>query len=362
MKRSKCLIVDDSAIYRTQIKRAVEQDKRIEVIDVAENGREGILKIEEKQPDIVILDLEMPECDGIQTLEELNKRGYKGNIILFASQTRKSAESTLFALELGAKDFVAKPGFDDGDGSSPLEKIKNALIPKIHALLKNSQGGFEVKSSTVGKKDYQKVPWKMFLPKILVIGSSTGGPTALENLFKMLRPPFSVPIVITQHMPPVFTATFADRLAKLGNYSCQEASDGLLLQPNNVYIAKGGFHMDLVGSSGGAKIRLFDGPEINFIKPAVDPLFDSAARIYGDRCLGMVLTGMGHDGCAGAVKIKNSGGCVLIQDKESCAVWGMPATVFNEGCFDECLDLKSLADRVNDKISLANDTSIKGVV
>lgn len=361
MKKHTCIIVDDSAIYRSQIRKAVEEIPDLDVIGVAENGLIGLDLVKKKSPSLIILDLEMPECDGMQTLKRLNQMNFTGQVLLFASPTKKSAEVTLEALELGAKDFIAKPSYkDQTPGVSPSEKIKAVLLPKVEGLLKGVSSKTVVTTSQSGG-DYKPVNWRMFLPKVLVVGSSTGGPTALDNLFKMLKPPFSVPIVITQHMPPVFTATFAERLGRSVGVSSFEATDGMTLQPNHIYVAQGGRHMRLIKEGNKIKTNLFDGADINFIKPAVDPLFQSAAEIFGNRCLAMVLTGMGHDGYRGAMDVKNQGGCVLIQNKESCAVWGMPAAVHKEGCFDECLSLEGLADRLNNKISIAVNSAKRGV-
>ena len=360
MAKVKCLVVDDSAIYRSHIKRVIEKAPYLELVGQAEEGLAGVQMALDLRPDIVILDLEMPKCDGLETLKKLNAQGFSGDVILFASPNLKTAQITMEALELGARDFIAKPSYEDqSQGGSPHENIKEALLPKIRGLLDQSQ----LRSSrpvTASQNSYSKANWKIFAPKIVVIGSSTGGPTALDQLFRFLKPPFSVPIVITQHMPPVFTTSFAERMGKVVGISSFEVSDDMLIQPNHIYIARGGIHMKLVKEGLKVKTKLFDGPDINFIKPAVDPLFVSAAHIYKSRCLGLVLTGMGQDGYKGAIQIKNKGGCVLIQDKKSSTVWGMPSAVYNEGCFDECLNLQGLAQKLNEKISLSYKSEIRG--
>ena len=348
MKKLKCFVVDDSVLYRTQVRNALESMSFCEVVCTAADGKFAISKIPNNESDLMVLDLEMPEMDGLETLKQLKQMNYQGKIIMFASSTQRSADVTLEALSLGASDFVAKPGAD-GKGESPAEKIRHALEGKIKALFPELSNIVQL-PVTKSNSDYEKVIWDLMKPKILVIGSSTGGPTALEKIFRHIRGDFNCPVVITQHMPPVFTNSFAKRLDGLVNATVIEAKDGLLLQPNHIYVAPGGYHLALTGKKNFTKTKIIDGEKINSIKPSVDPLFQTAAEIYGENCLGLILTGMGSDGLNGCIEVKNKGGAIYIQDKESCAVWGMPACVHREGAYDKMGNLNQIIDMLHDKV------------
>jgi two-component system chemotaxis response regulator CheB len=358
------LIVDDSVIYRSQVRSALESIPNVEVAGAVANGVFCLKKVQTKQIDLIILDLEMPEMDGLETLMELKRAGFSGEILMFASPTARSAEATLEALEMGAKDFIAKPNFTE-DGKTPTQRILEVLQPIILGLFPFLEKRPKVSATQCSSQpsriesSLSSVEWDLFSPDILVIGSSTGGPTALEALFKQLRPPFRCPIVITQHMPPVFTASFAARLGRISGIPSVEASDGLYLQPNHIYVAPGDFHLTLRGSRNRVTTNLDQGDRIHSIRPAVDPLFKTAAKIYQKNCLGVVLTGMGSDGAEGAQTIKQSGGAVIIQNKESCAVWGMPAMVHKIGAFDKILNLEDMAQILQSKLNEASKRSSK---
>lgn len=358
-RKIKVLIVDDSVVYRSQLRNAISTLDYCEVVAVASNGKMAIERLSQSAIDLMILDLEMPEMNGLETLQEISKRGYSVKVLLFSSHSKRGAEITMDALRAGASDFVPKPGaeFHGADvGSDPAKKILDLIKPKIEALFGDLQGTatqaqprFE-QSPSAGQA-YPKILWETVRPKVVVIGSSTGGPTALEKLFSEVSGPISAPVLIAQHMPPIFTATLAERLKKLLGIEVHEGRHGELIQPNHVYVAPGDFHMTLVKTPAGVAISLDQGPHENFVRPAVDPLFRTAAEIYGVGCLAVILTGMGSDGKNGCVAVKDRGGAVMIQDKESCVVFGMPGAVHAIGAYDLMGDTSALATVLRDKVA-----------
>ncbi len=348
MDKIKVLIADDSVVYRSQIKMALSNLAWVEVTGVAANGKLALDRMQQAPVDLLILDLEMPEMDGIQTLKELAARNMKCKVLVFSSSSKRGAEITFEALRLGASDFIAKPGAEDGSAhatdvavlsSNPSLKIQSLLEPKMAALfplvLKTTAAKPEApKAGATGSK-YPNIIWELFNPQVIVIGSSTGGPTVLETIFSKLQGPLKIPILITQHMPPVFTAALAERLQRTNGIPTVEATHGMPLEPNKIYIAPGNFHMKLMGSKDRTSIILNQEPLINSVRPAVDPLFEDAARIFKERCLAFVLTGMGADGKVGAEKVKENGGGVIIQNEASCVVFGMPGAVMASGAYDK---------------------------
>lgn len=350
MRKVKILIADDSAIYRSSIRTALQGIPWVEVVGTASNGKIALERINQTPPDLLILDLEMPEMDGLQTLSELARLGFTCKVLVFSSLSKRGAEITMEALRLGASDFISKPNGSDTSGGSPAEMVKALLEPKIIALfpdLGETNPTPESKSSpqvVSESSSYPKATIAFMGPKVILIGSSTGGPSALEKIFSRISPPVSCPIVITQHMPPIFTATFAERLSRISGVPAAEGKDGEPLQNNRIYVAPGNYHMRLTGTADDVRIALDQGPLIHSVRPAVDPLFSSAAAIFGNRCLAFVLTGMGADGCDGTVSIKEAGGGVVIQNQESCVVFGMPGAVFARGAYDKIADLDGIAD------------------
>lgn len=357
MAKIKVLIVDDSIVYRSQIKAALESMAEVEVAGSASNGKIALEKLTQVPVDLLILDLEMPEMNGIQTLSEINKRGIKVKTLVFSSISKRGSEITMDALKLGASDFVTKPGPGEIAGSNPAEAIKGLLAPKIRALFLKMLELENKKQEIVSP--YPKLIWDLISPQVVVIGSSTGGPTALEKLFSNLRGPLNCPILITQHMPPIFTATLAERLAKLSGIEVCEASHGMKVEKNKVYVAPGDYHMRLKGNIGQVEISLDQSEKIHAVRPAVDPLFISAAQIFKDRCLGVVLTGMGYDGRDGCVEIKKNHGAVVIQSEESCVVFGMPGAVKSVGAYDKIEPLEKIIEIIQDKASLATVQKLK---
>ncbi len=369
LKKLKVLIVDDSIVYRSKIRAALQDLPWIEVTGAAVNGRAALEHIANVTPDLLILDLEMPEMDGLSTLNEMRSRKISCKVIVFSSTSKRGADITLEALRLGASDFVAKPGASDDvellTSGNPTERIKDLLFPKIHALFPDRDAATHsfvtatadaIATTTLQplseEMKFPKIIWDLFHPEIMVIGSSTGGPTVLEKIFSDLRSSINCPIVITQHMPPVFTTSFAERLGKASGSPAIEATQGTVLEKGCIYVAPGDYHLRLQGDRTRATVSLDQGKKIHSVRPSVDPLFSTAASIFKERCLALVLTGMGNDGRDGAIAIKRAGGAVIIQNKESCAVFGMPGAVFSAGAYDKIADPQGIVSLMREKIGV----------
>lgn len=327
MRKIKVLIVDDSVLFRSQIQLALKDCDQLDIVGTAANGKIALEKIVTFDVDLVILDVEMPVMDGIETVKEIRKRNLKSKVIMFSSMSRSGAERTLDAMKLGALDFVAKPTPDQSD-LSPDQKIRQSLLPKILSLYPEVPPLSAAKVVKSGD-----IVWETFCPDVLVIASSTGGPGALEELFGELKEPIPFPILIAQHMPEVFTATLAERLGNISGKVSGEGKHGEVLQPNQIYVAPGNYHMSIDGTKDKPFLILDQRPHRNYVRPCADFLLESAAKIFRRNTLGIVLTGMGRDGADGSNYIKQVGGAVLIQSKESCVVFGMPGAVFDEGNF-----------------------------
>jgi two-component system chemotaxis response regulator CheB len=359
MRKVRVLVVDDSVIYRSQIRNALANLPWIEVAGVASNGRLALNRIQLGDVDLVILDLEMPEMDGMELLREMKSRNLECPVLVFSSVSKRGAETTLEALGLGAIDFIPKPGADEGvlgplHESDPAGRIKGLLLPKIMGLFPEMEKNALAHVSNHLSQEFEKVVMDRFQPKVIVIGASTGGPTVLESIFSRIAGPLRCPILVTQHMPPIFTATLAERIQKISGIPTFEAKHNQLIDPGSIYIAPGNFHMRIKNENGAMKTVLDQGPLENSVRPAVDPLFQSAAKLYGNGCLGIVLTGMGADGKVGAERIKQAGGAVLIQSEESCVVFGMPGAVMSAGAYDQILSPDQIVDLLRNKAVTEN--------
>lgn len=341
------LIVDDSVVFRSQIRAALERSPEFEVVGVANNGKIAIQKLEQSSVDVVIMDMEMPEMDGPTAIKEIRSRKFPVKILVFSSSTKKGSEEALKALFLGADDILCKPQSDSTTVGLPIDLLFKDLTPKVMQFsLKDSTEPLS-SSKTQGsvepqKKHVFKVSIETFHPRIVLIGSSTGGPIALEKIFKDLRGPLKIPILIVQHMPPVFTAALAKRIQDQTGIPAAEAKHMELLE-NKIYIAPGDFHMNLEVINEKVNLTLNKNPQRNSVRPAVDNTFEAAAKIYGSKCLGIILTGMGEDGMLGCRAIKSAMGGVVIQEKESCTVFGMPGAVFTNSLQDEIYSLEKIA-------------------
>jgi len=356
----KVLIVDDTVLYRKVIGDILKAEDGIEVVGTANNGKIAISRIKTLKPDLLTLDIEMPLCNGIEVLEYLRENRVDTNAIVLSSLTRKGGDMTMKALELGAFDFIPKP-----EGGSMAENqafIKQTLIPKIKAYARHHS----IRSVLSGRKKASTTPTscpaessvgtstpkirpvnvkKRTLPsKIIAIGISTGGPNALTRMLPMIQAPIGVPIVIVQHMPPLFTKSLASSLDGKCSLTVKEAEDGETLQNDVVYIAPGGKQMKIIeDASGRGRVKITDDAPENNCKPSADYLFRSVASLYKERVTALIMTGMGNDGTKGLRLIKRHGAPVIAQDENSCVVYGMPKEAVNAGVVDISLPLDRIA-------------------
>lgn len=351
------LIVDDSVVFRSQIKAALEGSALIEVVGTANNGKIALQKLSQSSGvDLITLDMEMPEMSGLETIKEIKKAGFPVKIIVFSSATTRGSEATLDALEAGADDFVAKPGGDGATFENASVRIRDELMPKILQFKKPGIGNNTVVTNQnaitsihTAKPEAPKVAKKnldTFIPSIIVMGSSTGGPPALEQSLSGLKLPLRVPIVIAQHMPAMFTASLAKRLKTVTGIEASEALDGEPVKPNQIYVAPGNYHLSFQRINGTTCFKVDQSPPRNSVRPSVDTLFESAADHYGSRTMAIVLTGMGEDGLIGSRAVKKAAGGIMIQNKESCVVFGMPGSIFNAGLQDEIGNLNQIQDMI----------------
>ena len=351
-KNTRVLVVDDSALIRQIIGDFVSEAEGMELAGVARDGEDALQKIEKLVPDVVTLDVQMPKMDGLQTLNEILKRKPLP-VIMVSALTQRSADVTLQALERGAMDYVAKP-----DGTAAIEtRIKEELIHKI----RTSAGADVERVLRIRKKRAAKLnaPSPARQPVVtsptpvpsgyenscVALGISTGGPPALSLLFQSLRPPVP-PIVVVQHMPAEFTSAFAGRLDSLSQICVKEAATGDMLKPNHAYVAPGGRHLHLQRRGANTYAHIRDGEPVSGHRPSVDVMMSCAAKIYGARCLGIIMTGMGSDGADGCRQIRLAGGYVIGQDQASSDVYGMNRVAFVEGHVDRQFSLDNAANEI----------------
>jgi two-component system, chemotaxis family, protein-glutamate methylesterase/glutaminase len=346
------LVVDDAVVFRRLVADELARDPALEVAGTAANGRIALAKMTQVNPDLVILDVEMPEMDGLATLAELRRTYPRLPVIMFSALTERGAEATLDALALGATDYFTKPTSAGGLDAS-LEVIREQLIPKIKALCLGTQGdkhtqrGGEKAPSPFSPTPH---PFASLSPRgpvgVMAIGASTGGPNALAEVFTRLPADFPVPVVIVQHMPPMFTRLLAERLSAQYPIRVQEGCSGGVLQPGQAWIAPGDHHMIVVRDGPQVRLLVHQDPPENSCRPAVDVLLRSVARAFGPNSLTVILTGMGQDGLRGCEAVREAGGQILAQDEATSVVWGMPGFVARAGLADRVLPLSLIADEI----------------
>jgi two-component system chemotaxis response regulator CheB len=329
MPRIRVLVVDDSVVFRRLVADVLAEDPALEVAGTAANGRIALQKIPQVNPDLVILDVEMPEMDGLQALVELRKTWPRLPVIMFSALTEPGAAATLEALALGATDYFTKPANVGGLDAS-LEVLRAQLIPEIKALCRgiSHQGEVPARPPAASRPSRAFVAARV---EAVLIAASTGGPNALAAVFSTLPADLSAPVLIVQHMPPTFTKLLAERLTAEHQIPVREASSGVLLQPGRAWIAPGDHHLITVRDGSRTRLLIHQDPPENSCRPAADVLFRSAARTFGNGCLAVVLTGMGQDGLRGCEQIREAGGQILAQDEASSVVWGMPGYVARAG-------------------------------
>jgi two-component system chemotaxis response regulator CheB len=365
------LIVDDSAVMRKIIASALQKEPSIEIAGFAANGLQAIEAIKTCNPDVVTLDIEMPEMDGLTALREIRKENKYLPIIMFSSLTHKGAQAAVMALTAGASDYVGKPANATGGIDDAFKVLETELIPKIIGLAKRiksrrAKEGAAVEApksipvatpktviapikttSSLASKISKVTSGVLAKPaEAVCIGVSTGGPEALMQVFGAFNAPLSVPIFIVQHMPADFTALLASRLSATGVMTVKEAEEGEIAEPGMVYIAPGGFHMTLSRPGTKTIIHLNTEPPENSCRPAVDVLFRTAADVYGSSLLTVMLTGMGYDGLKGSQVVKDKGGQVIAQDEATSVIWGMPGAVVQAGLADAVLPLDKITDEI----------------
>ena len=390
------LLVDDSPLIRKLLSKILGLDPMIEVAATATNGREALDVIDDVDPDLVVLDVEMPVMDGLTTLPLLKRRRPDIPVVMFSTLTASGASATLDALTGGADDYVTKPS-NTGSFARTAEEVRDELAPRIKALVARrrrmgapvvrrvaadgstrpadevatspsptpadrparaipSRTAFAAVPATPARAQ-APVPMAVTLeptglrPEVIVIAVSTGGPDALHRLLPALPSSLSVPVLIVQHMPALFTQMLAERLDGVCSLTIREGIHGATPRGGEVWLAPGGTHMVLARVSGTAQIILADGPPVQSCKPAADPLFESAARVHGGRVLGVVLTGMGSDGLGGARLVRAAGGTVICQDESSSVVWGMPGAVTEAGLAHHVIPLDQMAGALTGLVS-----------
>ena len=342
MPPTRILVVDDSVVVRKLVTDQLGDVAGLEVIGSAPNGKIALQKIERDRPDLVVLDVEMPVMGGLETLREIKRRDASIVVLMFSSFTTAGAQVTVDALTLGAEDYVAKPA-DMLDAEAGARAIRDELLAKIRLLTGRARAPAAPAATPIMPAREVRPPGAIDL---VAIGSSTGGPNALAELFARLPRSMPVPIVIAQHMPAAFTPHLADRLTRESVLVVEEAREGVRAEAGHAYIAPGGRHLTVRKDAAGIVLHLDDGPPVNSCKPAADVLFDAVHDALGRRALAVVLTGMGEDGLAGARRIHAAGGRVLVQDEASSVVWGMAGAVARAGIADAALPLLDLADEI----------------
>jgi two-component system, chemotaxis family, protein-glutamate methylesterase/glutaminase len=340
------LVVDNSVVIRKVLSETLAEDRGLEVVGTASNGRLGLAKVAQLHPDLVTLDVEMPVMNGLETLAELRKLYPRLPVVMFSTLTEHGAGATLDALSLGASDYATKPS-NGGNMATAVEAIRAELIPKIKALC----GQASVKPAFPA----QRPPVAERRPAnrrvgIVAIGSSTGGPNALAEVLPRLPRDFPVPIVMVQHMPPIFTRLLAERLSSHSAIPVHEGKAEDMIAAGQAWIAPGDFHMKLKRAASGWRLELNQDRRENSCRPAVDVLFRSVAEAYGSGTLGVVLTGMGSDGVIGAQLIRQRGGEVIVQDEASSVVWGMPGLVYAAGQADGVYPLAQLGQEITRRV------------
>lgn len=381
MDKIKVLVVDDTIVYRKIVSDVLKNIPDVELVGVAANGKSAIARIESLKPDIVTLDIEMPEMNGIEVLEYIRDNSISTSAVMLSTLTQKGSDMTIKALELGAFDFIPKP--DKGTMAENMIKVKESLTPIINTF-KRQRGFKNLFKTSYHDKDKTSAPSntassKKFVhnkfvsnkiiaePKseiikpsisiitrrhtpssIIGIGISTGGPKALAVMMPMLTTKLNVPVLVVQHMPPIFTKSLAKSLDAKCSLEVKEAENGEPLRPNTVFIAPGGSQMKIVAGADGRtrNIKITDDPPENSCKPSVDYLFRSIAEHYVGRATAVIMTGMGSDGTKGLEHIKKNGGVIIAQDKDSCTVYGMPKEPIESGMADIVVPLQHIAEEI----------------
>jgi two-component system chemotaxis response regulator CheB len=368
LKPIRVMVVDDAVVVRGLVSRWIDEEPGLTVVASLSTGRQAVDQIERADPDVVILDVEMPELDGLSALPLLLEKKPGLVVIMASTVTRRNAEVSFRALSLGAADYIPKP--ESSREVTTSSAFRRELIDKVRALAGRArrasnplartlvraprsrpgviegQGAGDLAPAVAPTGAMTLRPFSSVVPRVLLIGSSTGGPQALDAVLSRLGPVIQrIPVLITQHMPPTFTTILAEHLNRASGRPTHEGCDGEPITAGTLYVAPGGRHMR-VRRKEGPVIAIDDSPPVNFCRPAVDPLFSSAAQMWGNTVLAVILTGMGHDGTHGAGDIVAAGGSVIAQDEPTSVIWGMPGSVANAGLCAAVLPLDQIASRI----------------
>ena len=351
-QKIRVLVVDDTIVYRKIVSDILSEMAEVQVVGTANNGKIAISQIKSLKPDLLILDVEMPEANGLEVLQYIQDNSLKVGAIMLSNFTQEGSEKTIQSLELGAFDFIPKPETDSMDQSR--DQISQCLKQNVKAFYRQ----FEIKSILKGPSTSAKpettTPSAAFPDRsgdssqVIAIGISTGGPNALQKVLPKLPADIGVPILIVQHMPAMFTKSLADKLDRICGLKIVEAVDEQIIEPNVVMIAQGGKQMKVAVATDGISNRIVitDDPPENNCKPSVDYLFRSVSQIYGARATGVIMTGMGNDGILGMKLMKRNGAVTIAQDEKSCTVYGMPREVINSGIVDIVAPLDEIATSI----------------
>lgn len=351
------LVIDDSAVVRGMLSKIIKAEPGLHLAGTAANGELGVAKAASIQPDIIVLDIEMPVMSGLEALVELRKAHPRIPIIMFSTLTEKGASVTLEALSIGASDYATKPT-NAGTSVSASEQVRQDLITKIKALVDRQRRVVKPMVKPVVKPPRQCRTGEI---DAVVLGSSTGGPAALEAVLGSFTAPLKVPMFIVQHMPPTFTHALAERLGRRSKFPVIEAQDGTRVEPGTCYIAPGGFHMVLSGPSPlDVTIQTNEGPRVKSCRPSVDVMTDSARELYGDRLVAVMLTGMGDDGADSFGRLSALGVEIIVQDEASSVVWGMPGAVAKAGAADRVLPVDKISSAIVDAVGISESLARTG--
>ncbi len=366
MENIRALVVDDTIVYRKIVSDVLKAIPGVDVVGTANNGKIALSKIASLKPDLITLDIEMPEVNGIEVLQELKTQSMDPSpmVIMLSTLTQQGSEMTIKALELGAFDFIGKPG--DGKMAENMQKVKDSILPIIDALKRQKQTTLKIRAKINAKlipaKGIVEKPSSKIISKsagsantairskseIIGIGISTGGPNALTKMIPMLPADLKAPVLIVQHMPPLFTASLANSLNNKSQLEIKEAENGDVIEPGKIFIAPGGKQMKIVAGADGITriIKITNDPPENSCKPSVDYLFRSIAQHYVGRSTGVIMTGMGSDGSKGLAQMKKNGGMVIAQNEETCTVYGMPKEPVESGTADIVAPLENIAREI----------------
>ena len=355
-RRIRVLVVDDSVVVRRLVSDVLSADPTIEVVGTAANGKVALAKIDQVNPDLVTLDVEMPVMDGLETLRNLRKDHPRLPVVMFSTLTERGASATLDALELGASDYVTKPA-NVGSVQASMEAVREQLVPRIRGLCRHvvrpAVGAPSPSAPTApAVAGTTPAPQRTGRVDVVAIGASTGGPDALSTVLAALPGDLPVPVVIVQHMPPVFTRQFADRLNGKVALEVAEATAGMPVRPGRAVVAPGDFHLRFRGAAATGQVvsTLDQGTPENYCRPAVDVMMRSVVDTWGGNVLAVVLTGMGSDGARGCAEVVAAGGSLLVQDEASSVVWGMPGAVVSAGLSPSVLPLPQIGPAIVERV------------